>query len=129
MLPVRLPGTIQLSGRLVPSPVKKRPDQLRPSDDAANFARNWTPRSEMNHSSQHNLKRIGSRTPSAVRFKMRRTSLTSTLSPLAHILPPRPVFLPAWSNIRHSIRQYRTAHRSLSPQLHKKLCRTPEPPP
>ena len=89
VLPVRLPGTrtIPPIGRLAPSPVKKQLDQPRPSDDAANFKRTWNPPAENNSSSQHNLQSIGSRTPSAVRFAMRRTSLTTTtLSPLARVL-------------------------------------------
>ena len=61
MLPVHLPGTIPLIGRLAPSPVKKRQDQSRPSGDATTFARNWKPRSDTNSSSRPNLKRIGSR--------------------------------------------------------------------
>ena len=73
------------------------PDQPRPSDDDATFARNWNPPSEKNRSSRTNnsssrpdLKRIGGRTPSAVRFGKRRT--TPLLSPPAHLanLPQLP---------------------------------------
>ena len=134
MLPVHLPGTIPLIGRLAHSPVKKRQDQPRPSDDAATFARNWNPPSDTNsssrpkdstwrpkdRSSRPNLKRIGSRTPSAVLFGMRRTSrTTTTYSPLARI--PTTSSLPGSNNNRSQqpptsrptcrrIRRHRRAH-------------------
>ena len=120
MLPVHLPGTIPLIGRLAPSPIKKQQDQSRPSGDATTFERNWKPRSDTNSSSRPNLKRIGSRTPSAVPFGMRRTSrTTTTYSPLAHI--PRTPSLPGSNNNRRQqpptsrptcrrIRQHRRAH-------------------
>ena len=144
MLPVHLPGTIPLIGRLAPSPVKKRQDQPRPS---ATFARNWNRRSDTNSSSQPknstwrpkdsswrpkdsswrpkdsswrpkdsssqpDFKRIGSRTPSAVRFGMRRTSRTATHSPLdlAHI-PTTPSLLGSKTN------------RSQQPPTSRPTCR------
>ena len=139
MLPVHQPVTIPLIGRLAPSPVKKRQNQLRPSDDAATFARNWNPRSDTNSSSRPKysssrpknsssppkLKRIGSQKTSAVSFGMRRTSQTTTThSPLTHI-PTKPS-LPGSNNNQNNLtnirpfREIRT-RRSRLPQLQLKF--------
>ena len=97
LLPNRLLTTTPPIGRLAYWPATLLPDQPRPSDDDATFARNWNPPSEKNSSSQPknsssrpDLKRIGSRTPPVVRFGKRRT--TPLLSPPAHLanLPQLP---------------------------------------
>ena len=63
-----------------------------------------------NSSSRPDLKRIGSRTPSAVRFGMRRTSQTTMHSPLSHI--PTKLSLPGLNNNQKNLNKRRNRPRN-----------------